>query len=224
MYASTISKALIAASATKVSASQSLAAAGFLLINGGGASGGVATLDSQREIIITSAGDDTGLLWTVIGTDDTGNQIKDIFAGANGVATSNLNFKTVTSIYGSAATASTVTAGTNTVGASPWKLYSDTIATPHIAFTCGLVGSANFSVQYTQESFLAPIPGLQPNSSVALGPATPNPLAFDFTDLSNQSGAVQAQENFVFHGWRLKINSGNGTVTCSGRQSGLASP
>lgn len=224
MYASTIVKALVAASANNVAVSQSLAGAGNLLINGSAASGGVAVLDSQREIIITSAGDDTSLTWTVIGTDDTGNPIKDIFAGANGIATSNLNFKTAASIFGSKATASTVTAGTNTIGASPWKIFGDKIATPNLALTASLVGTANYTVEYTQQPFLAPITTTGASSSVANGPATPNPVAFAFTDMTGKSANAQGAETIVFHAWRLKINSGTGVVTCSGRQSGLASP
>src|ERR1700744_4680398 len=111
MFSSTITKTLAAAVANGIALSQALGGAGFLMLSGSLVSGGVAVLGSQRQVIITSAGNDSGLTWTVIGTDDTGNPIKDQFAGANvGVATSNLNFATVTSISGSGATASTVTA------------------------------------------------------------------------------------------------------------------
>lgn len=225
MHASTITKSLIAAVSNGVALSQSLLAAGPLTINGSLAAGGVATFDSQRQVIITSAGDDSALTWTVIGTDDNGSGIKDSFAGQNGVATSNLNFKTVTSLVGSGATAAAVTAGTNGVGASPWKIFASTIATPHMAFDFELLsGSANASVQYTQEAFLAPITTTGASSSLANGAATPNPTAHDIPALSQMTGSLQDAMDFAAHGWRLIINSGTGSCRLTGRQAGLASP
>lgn len=226
MRASTVTKQLAAAAATGIALAQSLAAAGNLTLNGSLTSGGVATLDTQRQLIITSAGDDHLLTWTVIGTDDPGNPIKDSFAGANGVATSNLNFKTITSIRGSGATASTVTAGTNGVGASPWKLFADTINTPNASFDLELLsGAATVSIQYTQEPFLTPIPSpTAPSSSIALASASPNPAAHDFPNLSGMTGSMQDNVGFLFHAWRVIINSGTGSIRVTGRQAGLGSP
>lgn len=227
MRASTITKALTAGSANAIATSQSLVAAGYLTLNGALVSGGVAVLTTGRQILIHSAADDSGLTWTVIGTNESGWPIKDRFAGANaGDATSNLlDFKTVTSIYASGATAGNVTAGTNGVGASDWKMFGDTINTPHIAFDTELVtGSANWSVQYTQEPFLTPIPASGSYPSIANADPTPNPTAIDFPNMSGLSASGQGYEDFVFHAWRLKINSGTGTVRCTGRQAGLASP
>lgn len=221
MYASTIVKSLIAGVADTIAASQSLAAAGALTL-----SASPVVLDTGRQVIITSAGDDSALTWTVIGTNDSGSPIKDSFAGGNTtVAKSNLqNFKTVTSITGSGATASTVTAGTNGVGSSDAKIFSDTIPTPNIAFDCQKAGTVTFQVEYTQQPFLEPISPNGSGPAIAFGPNTPNPVWIPFTDLTNKSAAAQGAETIVFHAWRLSILSGTGAVTCTGRQSGLASP
>ena len=80
-------------------------------------------------------------------------QITDSFAGANGVAQSNLDFVTVAQISGSAATASTVTAGTNGVGSSPWiTLNADATSTMNVGFSVEIVsGACNFTVQHTYD-------------------------------------------------------------------------
>jgi len=210
-----------AANASGIAASQSLAAAGYLTLVAS-----PVVLDTQRRVIITSAGDDSGITWTVIGTNESGMPIKDVFAGANAAAAqSNLDFLAVSSIYGSGATASTVTAGTNGVGASPWKMYADTIATPHISFDFEIVsGTPNVSIQYTQDPFLAPIPPTGASSSVANGGPSPNPTAIDVTTMSDMTMNKQGEMNSVFHAWRVQFNSGTGSIRVTGQQAGLASP
>ncbi len=109
---------IIAGSATLLAASQSLGAAGPLTLVS------TATLDVPRQIGITSAGNDSGIKWTVTGTARTeqgGAPLVETITGANvGVATTTQNFATVTSIVGSGATASTVTAGTTGTASGPW--------------------------------------------------------------------------------------------------------
>ena len=217
MRASVITKNLGAASANAIAASQSLAGAGFLTLTAN-----PVVLDTQRRIIITSAGNDGALTWTVIGTAEGGQAIKDVFAGANGVAQSNLNFLTITSIYGSGATASTVTAGTNGVGSSPWKLFGDTVTPPALGIFMDLVtGAGNATFEYTQDEFLDPV-GIQ--SAIALAPATVNPVALPHPDLQSLTASKDGSMDWEFHAWRLTINSGTGTWKCTARQAGLASP
>lgn len=224
MRASTITKSLTAGSANAIALSQTPLAAGNLTINGALASGGVATLSTQRRVIVHSAADDTGRTWTVTGTAEGGLPIKDSFAGANTAdAQSNLDFLTVTQISVDAATAGAVTAGTNGVGSSPWKMFSDTIQTPNIAFDFELLsGAANVSIQYTQEGFL--VDPTLPQSAIALGAVSPNPVAHDFPNLSGMAASMQDSVTFVFRAWRVIINSGTGSIRVTGRQAGLASP
>lgn len=223
MKASVFTKQLTAASANNIAASQSLAAAGNLLINGAAASGGVATLDTQRRVIITSAGNDSGLTWTIIGTDDYGAPIKDSFAGGNiAAAQSNLNFATVVSITGSGASAAAVTAGTNTVGSTPWHLFNSTIATPNMSVNMQLVsGVANATFEYTYDNIRGPI-GVQ--SAVALGPVTVNPQALPHPQLQGLTANADGNVTWDIFGFRLTINSGTGQFKCTAHQAGLASP
>lgn len=223
MQAAAITKALVAASATNICLSQTPLAAGLLTLNGSTVSGGVATLDSQRRVLITSAGNDSALTFTIIGGDDTGNPIKDSVTGGNGVAVaSNLDFLTVNSIRVSGATASTVTVGTNTVGASPWKLFGDTIATPNLSLGVQLVtGSGNCGIQYTYDPIAQPA-GVQTPIANAAVLALPNAIAHP--TLAALTASADGTINWTIHAWRLIINSGTGTWKATGRQAGLASP
>lgn len=224
MRKSVVTKSLTAAVANGYAASQSLAAAGTLTMNGSLVTGGVGVVPSQRRVIVTSAGNDAGINWTVIGTDDNGNPIKDVFAGVNtpGVAQSNLDFKTVTSIASSGATASTVTAGTDTVGSSPWQLFSDTINTPNLSVNLQISGTVNCDVDYTYDSILAD--PTTPKSAIALGPASPNPQVILHPSLQAVTANKDGVIDWTITGWRLNINSGTGSVIMTSRQAGLASP
>lgn len=120
-----ISYELAAAVSNGLATAQALLAAGNLTLNGSLVSGGVGTLDSggaSRRVVIGSAADDSALTWTVYGTDRYDNTQSESFAGAtagNSVY-STYDYKTVTRIHGSAATAGNVTAGTNAIGSTQW--------------------------------------------------------------------------------------------------------
>jgi len=92
-----------------ISTDATLSEAGNLSINGALASGGSVTFDQPRNVIITSAGDDSGDTFTVTGTDETGSAQTEAITGADtGVATGTKFFATVTQIAASGAV------GTNT--------------------------------------------------------------------------------------------------------------
>lgn len=223
MRAVVFTKALTAPSATAVSTAQTLAAAGNFAIDGVDASGGVATLDTQRRLLLTFAADETGHTFTIIGANDTGEPIKTTVAGAAaGTVAVPIDFKTVTQFSSNAATTGNVSLGTNTVGSSPWAIFADTLPTPNISFGVEVTGTVNYSVEYTQDP-ISPDPAA-PQSAIALGPNSPNPLAVAYTGLSALAVNANQSFSFVVRGWRLTINSGTGTAVCTGRQAGLASP
>ena len=220
MRKSVVTKALVAAVSNGIAHSQSLAAAGPLVLVSN-----PVVLDSQRRVILTSAADDSALTWTVIGTDDNGNLIKDSFLGANTptVVQSNIDFKTVISISSDRATAGAVIAGTNGVGSSPWQLFSDTIATPNLSINYQLIsGSQNATVEYTYDGIL-PDP-TTPKSAIALGPNSPNPQVIPHPVLQAMAASKDGIINWAITGWRLTINSGTGVGQMTSRQAGLASP
>lgn len=221
MQRSVVTKSLEAGVADAIATAQTLADAGYLTLVSD-----PVVLDTQRIVIITSAGDDTGVTFTIIGTDDTGNQIKDQFAGASaGAASSNLNFRTIVSIYADGATDGDVEAGTNSVGSSPWKIFVDTIATPNMSIQCKLVsGSGTATVDLTDDAFLVAMTEYGSQPAIALAPASPNPLAFPHPNMQSMTATTQGSLNFNVRAYRLTITAGTGVWEMTTQQAGLASP
>src|SRR6185437_8220952 len=165
-----LSKSLTAASANAIALSQSLASAGNLTLNGASASGGVATLDTQRRVLVTSAGNDSGITFTVTGASESGTPISQTLTGANaGTAVTTLDFLTVTQVSVSGATASTVTVGTNTVGSTPWKMQAWELASQNLQFSTTVSGTINYSIEVTPDDFYTPgltvVPAAFPTST-----------------------------------------------------------
>lgn len=212
-----VTKTLTAAVAGAVAAAQALAAAGNLLINGTLASGGVATFDTQRRVSILSSGDDSGLTWTIYGTNGAGVAVQEALAGGNAVAVATVNdFKTVTRVASSGAVAGTVQVGTSAVGSSAWQ-----IPNPHITpFELGislelLSGTATFGIECTDDTLLAPMP-------VYSSDALPVPSIYTPAGLSgvnaNTQGAILGHAPA---GWRLVVYAGTGAVQAIGTASGI---
>jgi len=102
-----------------ISTAATLGGAGNLTIGGALADGGSVTLTDARNVIITSAGDDRGITFTVTGTDESGDAQTEVITGANaGVATGTSYFTTITQIAASGASAGNVEAGTGTAVAA----------------------------------------------------------------------------------------------------------
>jgi len=111
--------AVAATDADGISTTASISGAAALTINGTLASGGSYTSgDNIGQIItITSAGDDTGITFTVVGTNAVGDALTEVVTGADtAAATSSGYFNTVTSITTSAASAGNVSAGVTGTG------------------------------------------------------------------------------------------------------------
>ena len=215
----TFTKQLGAASANNIALSQSPGTAA-LTLNGSTVAGGVATIDAAtannsalgRRVILTSGGNDTGINWIVTGTNGSGNIIIDTFAGASGgAAQSNLDFVTVTSIVPSAAVASTVTAGTNGAGSSPWLTWNFAVNPPmNLGVAVEIVsGAVNYTVQYSYDD---------PNN---LGANVVFPLPFNVATMTAQSTTLDSTISTPFVATRTLINSGTGIIRARFIQVGI---
>ena len=112
MRPTTINTSTLTDDADGIAASQSLGGAGDLTLDGVLVSGGTATASEAQPVTITSSGDDSGITFTISGTDPDGISISETIAGGNATtSTTTAYFKTVTQISGSGATAGTVTSG-----------------------------------------------------------------------------------------------------------------
>ena len=207
-----VTKALsVAADADGIAQSQTPLAGGNLTINGALASGGVASLTSQRQVLFTFAADETGRTFVVYGTDDQGVSISETVAGTATTAVTLLNYKTVPRISVDAATAGALTVGTNGVGAGPWIIPNWHISPVNIGFGTIVTGTVNFTIQYAMQD---------PSGTYPSGAAIPTP--FDMTDLASKTANTAANWVAPIAAWRVKINSGTGSVTVSALQAGIA--
>ena len=86
-----------------------------LTIGGALADGGSVTNVGGRIVTILSAGDDSAISFTVVGTDVSGDALTESITGANaGTATGSSYFRTITSITAVGNPAGNVSAGINT--------------------------------------------------------------------------------------------------------------
>lgn len=214
-----LTKALAAANAQAVCNSQALVAAGNLTINGADASGGIATLDTPRRILISSGGDDVGTTYTVYGTNGSGTPISENVAGTNGgTAATNQDFATVTQVAVSAAVATTVEVGTNTTGSTIWFVPNYQQQIQNIGVETVLVsGSATWSVETTQDDPRAPISIYSQGYNTAPPVCTPFPV----TGLTNADQNAQGVITQPVMGVRLTVIAGTGTVRMTLVPAGL---
>jgi len=209
------SKALAAANPAAIAASQTLGAAGPVTLNGP-AAGGVpitATLDTSRRVIITSAGNDTGVTFTVTGTSH-GVYRSEQLTGASGGAAATVNdFDTITSITASGAT-SAITVGTSTTGSTRWMNVNPNVAPFSLDVEISVTGAVTYSVEYTLSDLI-----LEPT---ARNP-TPAAIIVRPTSLVNQTTAASYNFTQPMRAWRVTITAGTGTVTIQAMQSGIGS-
>lgn len=199
--------------ANSVSASQTAAGPGNLLINGTLAAGGIATLDAARNVLITSVGNDSGITFGLTGTNWAGDAVSETVTGPNATtATSLLDYKTITQVSVSNATANAVTVGTTGTADSPW-IRLDPWAGSSSAIQCVLSGSANYSVQQSLDD---------PNSAtsvVAVGSMTWSPIADSAATNASTSIATSLTATPVWV--RARLLSGAGAVAMTVAQSGV---
>ena len=91
-----------------------------LVLGGALTSGGAVTFDDPRNITILSAGDDSGISFTVTGTDETATAVTESITGANaGTATGSTFFTTISQIAAVGNPAGNVSAGSGVSIAAP---------------------------------------------------------------------------------------------------------
>jgi hypothetical protein len=181
-------------------------------LNGALVSGGVARLGASRRVLITTTADETGVTFTVTGTNRAGDVLSEDVTGVNNTSTyTALDFFTVTSVTNSTTLTGNVTIGTNGIGGSPWVML-DPWALPNVSIQLNVTGTVNYTLQQTLDD---------PNSPT-------NPVAAaDVTWVSTSdtlavAATTSLQTNYLFtpQYTRVLLNSGSGTVEATFAQSG----
>lgn len=207
-------RVLAASSANNIALSQS-PGAGAITLNGAAVVGGVATLDTQRRVLITSGSSDAGITFTVNGTNGAGFPISDTFAGGAVTAQSNLDFKTVTSVTHTGSVASTITIGTSAVGSSLWQIVNWNPTPENVGFYIeSRTGTTTFALEYTYDD---------PNILPGTGGLNASGLTYP-TAISLTTAIGTASLTVPFVAWRLTTNTGTGTLVVRALQSGLGTP
>lgn len=204
---------LTAASANNIATSQTTAGAANLTLNGSLVSGGVATLDKPRRVLITNAGNDSSITFTVTGTTFGGQSASETVQGTSGstVATT-IDFATVTRISTSGATsASGVVVGTNGVAGSRW-VRMDNWAFAQSVIQVDVSGTVNYTVQTTMDD---------PNSNTSpVSLASVTWLSALDTNIVAKTAAASGVMAYTPTFVRILLNSGTGTATCTISQFG----
>ena len=197
---------LAAASANAVALSQSLVGAGNVVLNGALVVGGVAVLDQPRRIIVTSAGNDSGITFTAYGTDWSGNAVQSKATAGGNIAAVDLgvSFATVTRIAASGATAAAITVGTNTVADSRPLFTSEFSFGPAMAVV-EVTGTANYTVRTSQDD-----PNGEGGFGVPLG--IQNVVWINDPVLATLAATQQTAWTAVPKLLQLTLNSGTGSV------------
>lgn len=192
-----------------ISITASAATAGAITVG----SYGTATLDKARQILFTSAGNDSSITFTLTGTDVNGAIISEAVTGSNGsTATTALDYKTITSIATSGAVASTVTVGTNTVARSQWVRFDDYASMAAVSIQCTATGTVNYTVQQTMQD---------PNGPDAVAASSISWLSHPDANLVSATGTVQGNYGYAPVFARVQLNSGTGSVSSVFRQAYL---
>lgn len=201
-----------AASATAVCASQTPTTS--FTINGGSASGGVATLDTARRILFTPVGNESANTFTITGTALNGTPQTEVIAGKNATTFyTNLDFLTVTSITLANAAANAITVGTNTIASSPW-IRMDDYANAQVSIGTYTTGTINYTIQGAY---------LDPNSpNYTIAPYNVPWISSTDSGAVGQTAAIQTSYTIAPTFIRVLVNSGTGTVAASITQYGMA--
>jgi hypothetical protein len=190
---------LASADDAAVAASQDPAGAGDLTLTSS-----VVVLDQPRRVIITSASDDTAFTFTIYGTTFSGQVVSEAVAGANaGIASSTLDFKTVTRVAVSG-NAGSVKVGTNGVAGSRW-VRLDSWADAQTAIQCNATGTVNYTVQVTMDD---------PNDPVSpVSAASVTWINSSDTDAVGANSDIFTEFAYTPTFARVLLNSGTGSVS-----------
>ena len=124
-----------------------------LTFAGPAVSGGVATFDQPRRVLLTVNADEHTVTVTLTGTtfgNQAATEVVTLPSATGGVA-SVLDYKTLTSAVSSTGLASTIAIGTTGSAGSPW-VYFDPWADPVASIQIDVSGTVNYTVQQTNDN------------------------------------------------------------------------
>lgn len=205
-YQKVISLQLPASVANGVCLIQSGSGAGNMTLNGSLVSAGIANLVVAQRVGILSAGNDSGVTFTIYGTDRNGRTQTEALTGKNAdTAISKKDFLTVTTISRSGSTAGNVTIGTVGRGSSA-PMIVDRFVNP--AEYAAAVSTAGVGTTYSIEESLD---DFSPEWDMTVNDAT----WFQSKDFESQNGNQRGTIKGPICMLRLTIEGGTDLVTAT---------
>lgn len=208
-------------SATNIRTASSIAAAGAVTLNGSLVTSGVAVLDQPRRVLFTSAGNDSGITFTITGTDWNNVPASEVLTGANATTVYTIyDYKTVSSVVASGASAGNVSIGTNGIASSRpvfLDLYAD--SSIYIQTDTGGSSAITYSIQLSGDNPNDTANSVPYTSSRWINSGTAALVNATSSQNANQSGIPQMIRVYV-------SNAGSNTtasVHVNFNQSGMVS-
>jgi hypothetical protein len=193
-----------------VAAVQTPAAAGALTLTAT-----PVVLDKPRQLVITSAGNDSSVIFVVTGTTYGGIPASESITGSNaGTVVSVLNYLTVSSVVASAKPVGAVEVGTTTVAGSRW-VRLDSWANNNVGLQTDVTGTVSYTVQYTFDD--------PDDANYSLGLSNVNWFNSTDTNVVNASASKTSSFTFAPTYARVVLNSGTGSVRAVFAQYGSVS-
>lgn len=140
-----------------VCASQAVAGPAYATLNGALISGGVLEMDMAQKVTVATTANLAAITWTIAGTDADGKDLSEDIVGANNeTKTTTAYFKTVTSVYVSADTATDeFTVGITSAAISKTIPVSNQWGNTEIGIQIDVTGTINYTLQQTMQDVLA---------------------------------------------------------------------
>lgn len=180
--------------------------------------------DQARRVLLTFGNEAAARTLVLVGTNGTGNPISETLSvpsGAAGTVYTIQDFATLLSATpGGGGWTAAATLGTNTIASSPWKLTNAVSMSPlELSFGGIVSGAVNWGIEYTYVELNANAYAI---GSQALGNYPPLPVAYDHPTLQNLDANGEGVLNDPIMGWRVKVNSGTGSVAVTAIEAGIA--
>lgn len=206
------SSSTIVASTKRFSTVTSVTASGAAAGNVSVGIGGTVTLDKPRRVLVTTTADETGVVFTISGTDWNDHPISEALTGVNATtAYTTLDFTTVTAVTVDGALAGAVTIGTNGV-ASSRPVFFDHFGFGEISLQATVTGTVSYTIQQTLHDPSTLTDGLQDVTWV------------DHPDTDVVAATATAQANYAYLPYmsRITLNSGTGSVNLIAIQAAVS--
>jgi hypothetical protein len=186
---------------------------GYIPLNGSLTQNGIGVFDAPRKIQIQSPNNVASAIFTIEGTDFTGQPISETITGINANGKNSvLDYKTVTKLSSSQELrTATVIIGTTSSASTPW-VRLDGWAYGNMAIQVSVKGNANYTLQQTLDDPNDPTNPVPPGDMVWL----------DSGDKNMVAATSSQQSNYIVPPLfaRVVLNSGDGSLRATFNQAG----